>query len=660
MLLKKLTLENFRQFNGKQSIEFSTDKTNNVTVVLAENGTGKTTLAQSFRWVLYEKTDFKAKKLINASLAERLEVGKSVTVAVTLELTHSNIDYTIKREQKYTKATKELKVEPSRLTMSKNTGVKQVMLTPAQAKLEIKRILPDNLSRYFFSDGERIERMGRELESDKSNKDFLDAVRGLLGLNTLAEAIDHLGTNRGTGVIGKLERRIDDRSNAKIKTLGETIKEKEAIKIDTETKMRELEEQRERFIQLEKELSNQLQQFESIADYEVEAKKFIDEIDKIKIRQQELTQKILKTFATNALNYLAKPLHTNATEMLKQEQMADTGIPELHSKTVKYLIDRRRCLCNQVLEEGSKELAQLLELLHYVPPKSIGSQIKDFISSTEIYSQTRVNLFNEVDDLFKDIMMNDERIEDLELRLNECNKYIINNGEVATIKIQEQDTIENRKSVENQLRTLTQIQQEAEIIIRELEAQRENLLTLDKENLQYRLYREYAKAVREKIVDSYGKREIEIRQELEITINEIFTTIYDGQMSIELDNKYRVSVVVADVKDSVEKSTAQSISVILAFIAGVLKMAKKRADGHSAENNIVSEPYPLVMDAPLSAFDKRRIKNVCTVLPQIAEQVIIFIKDTDGELAEQHMNDIIGKRLFLQKSNETNTLIKGR
>lgn len=52
---------------------------------------------------------------------------------------------------------------------------------------------------------------------------------------------------------------------------------------------------------------------------------------------------------------------------------------------------------------------------------------------------------------------------------------------------------------------------------------------------------------------------------------------------------------------------------------------------------LVSEPYPLVMDAPLSAFDKARIRTVCDALPNVAEQVIIFIKDTDGELAETYM-----------------------
>ena len=73
-----------------------------------------------------------------------------------------------------------------------------------------------------------------------------------------------------------------------------------------------------------------------------------------------------------------------------------------------------------------------------------------------------------------------------------------------------------------------------------------------------------------------------------------------------------------------------------------------------------SEPYPLVIDAPLSAFDKRRIKNVCDTLPQIAEQVIFFIKDTDGELAEQHMSHKIGQKYLFDKQNELETYLTSR
>lgn len=105
--------------------------------------------------------------------------------------------------------------------------------------------------------------------------------------------------------------------------------------------------------------------------------------------------------------------------------------------------------------------------------------------------------------------------------------------------------------------------------------------------------------------------------------------------------------------DDIETSTAQSISIIFAFIAGVIKMAKENQN--SDDRIAQTEPYPLVMDAPLSAFDKKRINTVCDVLPNIAEQVIIFIKDTDGELAENYLGQKVGKRYKFAKKTEFET-----
>ena len=76
MLLKKLTLTNFRPFKGDHVIEFSTDKEKNITLVMAENGAGKTTLAQAFQWVLYSKTDgFKNKSVLNSIVEKEIPVS---------------------------------------------------------------------------------------------------------------------------------------------------------------------------------------------------------------------------------------------------------------------------------------------------------------------------------------------------------------------------------------------------------------------------------------------------------------------------------------------------------------------------------------------------------------------------------------------------------
>ena len=156
----------------------------------------------------------------------------------------------------------------------------------------------------------------------------------------------------------------------------------------------------------------------------------------------------------------------------------------------------------------------------------------------------------------------------------------------------------------------------------------------------------------------YNEKETETRIKLERNINKIFSNIYKGGFSLAIDKKYNIQIIVNEpqgIDNEVETSTAQSISVIFAFIAGIIKMAR---ESRNPENEmLVSEPYPLVMDAPLSAFDKTRIKTVCDVLPEVAEQVIIFIKDTDGEIAEENMGNKVDKRYSFDKKNEFETYV---
>ena len=59
MLIKKIVLKNFRQYDGENEIIFSVEPEKNITFVLGGTGFGKTTLCQSFRWCLYGKSDFK-------------------------------------------------------------------------------------------------------------------------------------------------------------------------------------------------------------------------------------------------------------------------------------------------------------------------------------------------------------------------------------------------------------------------------------------------------------------------------------------------------------------------------------------------------------------------------------------------------------------------
>lgn len=88
-----------------------------------------------------------------------------------------------------------------------------------------------------------------------------------------------------------------------------------------------------------------------------------------------------------------------------------------------------------------------------------------------------------------------------------------------------------------------------------------------------------------------------------------------------------------------------------------LALAKGKIVTDSSENgiNLSSEPYPLVMDAPFSNADETHTANISKVLPEIAEQVIMFVMQKDWNYAEPVMNDRVGQRYHLDKVSETFT-----
>ena len=142
-----------------------------------------------------------------------------------------------------------------------------------------------------------------------------------------------------------------------------------------------------------------------------------------------------------------------------------------------------------------------------------------------------------------------------------------------------------------------------------------------------------------------------MRDNLEREVDKIFNSIYIGGLHISIDEKYNISTT-----ENINISTGQSQAIILSFIAGIIKLAK--INMNEDKDEIYTQAYPLVMDAPLSVFDKTVIKNICELIPNIAEQVIVFIKDTDGEIAEKYMQSKIGMKAKLIKINEHHTKIE--
>ncbi len=343
-------------------------------------------------------------------------------------------------------------------------------------------------------------------------------------------------------------------------------------------------------------------------------------------------------------------------QQLSETDKLDKGIPDIHARTIDFLIKRGVCLCGNKIEIGNNAYRELNRILEFIPPQSIGSLIGQFVRECELKSKNSETLFEDISQKFSMI------------RDFENNYYEIeNNIKLLEEKLKGMEKVgELQKDLMKYEKALRQLREERDNLNQEkgsIETSRNRRVTdryeltlKDENNRKIEVYKAYAQYMYEVLDNLYKEKENETRKELEKNVNEIFGNIYNGGFSLSIDEKYNIQIIVNDYEgfnEDVETSTAQSISVIFAFISGVIKMA--RLSRNPENEMLIAEPYPLVMDAPLSAFDKRRIKTVCDTLPNVAEQVIIFIKDTDGEIAEENMSEKVGIRYLFNKKNEFET-----
>lgn len=665
MLLQSIKLTNFRQFRDEEIVFASGADGKNVTIILGENGTGKTTFAQAFFWCLYGETEFSDKIIINRLVANNLLSGQSDKVKVELRLIHGENSYILTREQTYTKdATGNVKASNTVFDiMRRDKTGNTTTIKPTLRETEVNSILPKELSRYFFFDGERIERMSKEISTHKKATDFADAVRSLLGLKGIEKAIQHLNPGSKSSVVGSYEASYDASSNTQIANLTKTIEECNEKIARMTTRIDELDQQIELAQNRKTDKTEELKQYEDGEKLQIQKEELERKIAAAQRSRSNMIKTICSDFSGNIGSFFSIWMTHKAMQLLKDRDFSGKDIPHMHGDTIEYLLRQQVCICGTHLTEGSMPYEKVKSLIDFLPPKSLSSNISDFKKAAvrRVRGAQQADLLEQVTEHLGIVSEQEDDIINLSEELHAVEAKLSGDdvrAKVRAINAEIQQNDRTIRSCNEERDKCISDRGDAQGRKERADTRRGELALLDENNKKTELYKDYAERIHRELVAFYNKSESEVREKLQNTINNIFKHIYEGGLALTIDEKYHISVYADEIfgDQSVETSTAQSISVIFAFIAGIIKLARdNRNASDDSEKLLSSEPYPLVMDAPLSAFDKRRIKTVCTALPEVAEQVIIFIKDTDGDLAEEHMGDKIGSRHRFDKINEFET-----
>ena len=528
---------------------------------------------------------------------------------------------------------------------TKKEDVQTVVNNPYKNVSTISNILPESLSKYFFFDGERIEKMAGEVNSGRSDE-FKSAVQNILGLTALTKAIEHLNPNQKNSVIGRYNAQMDAAGDQKTRELRDTIYSS-TDKIEANNQRIDKIDEEITFYQAEIEKAKA--EILSFADTE----KMQQELNRLNasLRQENQTKNnsislLMSNFTKQTYSYFSRHLIQEALVELKNTDNIDKGIPSVRAETIKFLMNRKKCLCGSDLSDPTSEAVQnLTELLKYIPPQSLGTAISSFQSKSNSTIKQSNNYYSNIEAQLSAIRASSNKIDDLEKSIGDIDSSILksSNTKVTDLKnrqITMEKTLRDLTNEKNQLTSqnlyLDDKKREAEAEISRLQLKIEKNKAIEEQII-------YAREAYNKFKSTYDYQESTTREKLEDKINALFKQIYAGGMTINIDDRYKITSYVNELEENssnLDSNTAKSYSIIFAFIVGVISLAKQKVQEKSSD--IVTDEYPLVMDAPLSSFDQRRIKNICEVIPGIARQVIIFIKDSDGNIAKREMNGKIG------------------
>ena len=591
MRLQSIELTNFRQFKDEK-IQFAIDKNQNVTLIMGDNGSGKTSLAQAFFWCFYGTNSFQDKILLNRLVANNMIPNQKEMVCVRVYLEHKQEEYCVVRQQEYTKQYNDsLKPQNSILAISKKdkngnrmwlgTG-KTESLKNIELTNTINDIMPQDLSKYFFFDGEKIETLSKEISSGRKSNNFVEAVNSLTGLKATRNALNHLNPKLKGSVIGKLEDEYISGSDRRIAELTEEIKRLKSEWQSADNDINSADESIKSNDLYIEELENKIKTYAEAENLQRTKTIRQNELQQHKWRKYQSLSRIYDNLNRDNLfdRFICEWPVKEALVILSNSDVSGKDIPKLHGDTIKYLLKQKQCICGTILEENSKEWKVLENLINYLPPESISTSIGNFIKRMKDKYQEKVYLLNDARSDFASILTLDEQISQCLEEIDEIDKKL--NGKDVSREVNKlNELISKTKIITAQLRNNKSALEKRiggfSVSIQSKETERDTLAKKSSQNASIALAKKYAEALYDKFNVEYTAKEIKTKANLQAYINENFKKFFNGSITLQIDDNYAVKVSVNDKFNSLETSTAQGIAVIFAFLAAIIRIAKENS-----------------------------------------------------------------------------------
>lgn len=634
MRLRRVELNNFRQFYGTQAIEFSADSQRNVTLIHAENGFGKTTLLNSILWALFEEVTKKfedPEKLV--SFAALSENAPSASVQISFDF--QDAPYVVKRE--YIHSTRK-----SRLTaFAIENGVHKALNAPITF---INSVVPREMARYFFFDGEAAE----AFSAQTNHRAVGQAIRSILGCSLAETAITDLRE-----LSKEYEKEIGDAANDEaIQQLQAKILEAED-RLDTmRTKLTQVENDRDsRSEQLVKVIED-LRQLEDARAIQLGRDAKVTELKGIESELKSAKQDQLKWLGARSIYVVSVSLAQKTLNFVNDASLRGKIPSPYNEKFVKSLLEDELCICKRPLPPLSEFYASVADLLRNASNAETHNKI--------VRAQARVNMLQkEAIDAPEQLRTIQTRISTAATKRTKVEQEIGELGKkIENLPFSEGPERERaRISLEREVRKFTEeaggirvLIGQIELEISDLQKEQERATRHNKRAQKVLRRRQMVDECRTQLENTLATYETDARTAIRRQVNSILAEVAHRDYECDLGDDFSLRLQLRS-GHGVPKSGGENQLLSLVFMGALMQFAASRI----SDKSVILRPgtvAPLVLDAPLGQLDVDYQEATSRHVPNLGEQVILLLSSSQcGPRVLEALEPRIGAEYVLISEN---------
>lgn len=614
MKLIKVEINNFRQFYGKQAIDFAVDPECGVTLIHGENNGGKTALLNALRWCLYEETTenlLDPKNLLN----KHAEAQDTNTFSVSIQLEHENRLLEVRRIQEKNSASSNLHV----YEIEDGCYAEKAEENPNTL---INTFLPKEMSQYFFYQGEGTG----TLSSQNDFSHIKDAIEKVLGLTVAKNTLRHLYSVKTS--YQKDLKQYD--TNSKIETF---LSNKDNLVASLEREKSLLTQKQAELELAEKEYENQIRKLTRFDKTTIE--------DKLKLRQEKsellngyerqrkllLSEKRTKT-PIWALSTFSKQLAAVDLSAINTEELNKSLRYTVDKQLLREIIKSNECICGTHIDKDSSAVLLLEELgRHAVDPDlkrrwGLAVKLQEKMSNQLLPKAS-------MEKLLADIDSHEDQMQELEHSIKDLSHTIID-SDIDDIKIIERakDSAKYKCSQLNgQIPQLEQSIRKKEIDIKEIDRR---VISLSSTQPKAHKVRDLIIAT-EKIIELYD----EAINSSQNGVEKILLSKMQSLFSQVAFNGYTVQ------KDSKESGGSFTWAI-------VDKEGKRAAAGNGYQAMLaISFIVALIEFSKVRANNKQHLLTPGTIAPFIADSILAFIGPDNGRELVRYIADKVEQSIFM-------------